>query len=67
MAGMASSASFSLTDSELHRAIGLWNLGKDTCDIANMLSDERVGEPAVHESAVFNALRAWREARRTAA
>jgi hypothetical protein len=48
-----------LTDFEVEIAIALWGLGNDTFDIAKVLR--------VHESAIFNALREYREKRRKTA
>ena len=59
MKAMADQRRYFLTFVELDMAVNFWRLGLDTYDIALKFR--------VHESAVFNALREYREKRRTAA
>jgi hypothetical protein len=51
-----------LTDVETATASALWSLGVNTFDIAKKLTEG--SKQAIHESAVFNALRLIREERR---
>jgi hypothetical protein len=54
-----------LFDAELQMAVAFWGLGDDTLKISQRLSE--AAKTPIHESAVFNALRKYREEQREAA